>query len=145
MAVFLRFAVLSGCGWLLDFAVLMGLVGLAGAPPLAANLVSSALAASMVFLVSRSHIFKEVQGSLPVRWGLYLGYTAGAILVWSAALQGLSPIVAHGAAGLGLRLDPSLPVAAAKVIITPPQLLLNFVMARWLNQRPSMGVQAGGA
>jgi putative flippase GtrA len=66
LRVFLRFAGLSGLGWLLDMAVLLALVGLLGLPPFLANIASSCAAALSVFLISRLVIFDGARTALGV-------------------------------------------------------------------------------
>lgn len=131
---FLRFAGLSGMGWLLDLTVLVVLVGSFQVPAFAANVVSSSIAALSVFLLSRYLVFKRDERALGVRIAIYMGYTLCVILVAAAALRGVIGILA----GIPLTQHYSATVLAgiAKVIITPPQLLLNFVVARATSERP---------
>lgn len=135
LRVFLRFAGLSGLGWLLDVAVLLALVGLLGVPPFVANIVSSCVAALSVFLISRLLIFDGVRTALGVRVLVYLAYTLCMILLAAAVLQELVEAGRAIAAGQGWRVTPTLLTAMAKVIVTPPQLLMNFAMARYMSER----------
>ena len=127
-SAFLRFAALSGCGWLLDLAVLLLLVRGAGVGALPANLCSSALAASMVFLVSRRRIHDGAQGGVHLRLGLYMAYTACIILLASSAM----PLLVGWAAAVLGEEQRTAAVFLAKVAVTPPQLLLNFFVSRAL-------------
>lgn len=130
---FLRFAALAGCGWLLDFALLLLLVRYAGVAPFLANVVSSLVAASAVFLTARLAVFARAEGGLPVRFGLFLAYTLTVILVASAAVEVLAAHASQASVALGLApLGVAQAAAVAKVIVTPPQLLLNFVVSRLL-------------
>ena len=135
LAAFLKFGGLSGMGWLLDFALLLSMVGGFGVPPFVANLISSSIAALTVFLVSRRLIFDRSEGGLGTRIAVYLLYTlclitaaAWAMTLIIGGLGGLAQ--AHG-------YDPSRAVltACAKVLVTPPQLLLNFLMSRHMSER----------
>lgn len=135
LTAFLKFGGLSGMGWLLDLTLLLSMVSGLGAPPFVANVLSSSTAALMVFLVSRRVIFDRSEGALGARIAVYLLYTlclitaaAWAMTLIIGGLDGLAQ--AHGH-------DPSRAAltAAAKVLVTPPQLLLNFLMSRHMSER----------
>lgn len=135
LAAFLKFGGLSGMGWLLDFTLLLSMVGGLGMPPFAANVISSSTAALMVFLLSRRLIFDRSEGALGTRIAVYLLYTlclitaaAWVMTLMIGALGGLAQTYGH---------DPSRAVltACAKVLVTPPQLLLNFLMSRHMSER----------
>ncbi|HEV2735564.1 MAG TPA: GtrA family protein [Longimicrobiaceae bacterium] len=145
MRKFIRFAALSGCGWLLDFCLLLVLVHAAAAPPLLANLVSSTTAASAVFLVSRACVFDSSAGGVHARLGVYVLYTLVVILAASALVGVLaSRLASPGVFGL-LAGDATEAAAIAKVIVTPPQLLLNFVVSKFLNERAALRARSIGA
>ncbi len=131
----LKFGGLSGMGWLLDFTLLLSMVGGLGMPPFAANVISSSTAALMVFLVSRRLIFDRSEGALGTRIAVYLLYTLCLITAAAWAMT----LIMGGLAGLAQAYghDPSraLLTAAAKVLVTPPQLLLNFLMSRHMSER----------
>ncbi len=135
LAAFLKFGGLSGVGWLLDFALLLSMVGVLGVPPFAANLVSSSAAALTVFLVSRRLIFDRSEGALGTRVAVYLLYQ---LCLITAAAWAMTLII-RGLGGLAqlYGFDPSHAAltAAAKVLVTPPQLLLNFLMSRHMSER----------
>lgn len=136
---FFQFAGLAGCGWLLDFGILLLLVRAAGVTPSLANVVSSLIAASTVFLVSRALVFAGPAGGVHVRLGLYMLYTLGVILAASVVVGLLASRLASPAGLLGVRLAAGTAAAAgAKVLVTPPQLLLNFFVSRFLSERPAL-------
>ena len=135
LAAFLKFGGLSGMGWLLDFALLLSMVGGLGVPPFAANIISSSAAALTVFLLSRRLIFNRSEGALGTRIAVYLAYqlclitsAAGAMVLIIQGLGALAQLYGFGPSQAAL-------TAAAKVLITPPQLLLNFLMARHMSER----------
>ncbi len=131
-----RFVALSGCGWLLDLCILVALSRLADWPLFAANVASSITAASVVFLLSRAHIFNAAEGGLPVRLSAYVAYTLALIVVASSALQLLAPGVRNVLAMVAPGFENETMVTTlAKVIVTPPQLALNFLMSRFLSER----------
>ena len=136
---FLGFGGLSGLGWLLDFSLLLLLTGALGAPGFVANLVSSLVASATVFLVSRRLVFASAEGRVTFRLAAYLLYTLAVILVASVALQWIAGLIGHEAARRAIPLSPTWVVASAKIIITPPQLALNFLISRYLNERVMNG------
>lgn len=131
----LKFGGLSGVGWLLDFALLLSMVGVLGVPPFLANIVSSCTAALTVFLLSRRLIFDGKEGGLGVRIAVYLIYQL--CLITAAAWVLALLIGGLGALARANGFDPSHAAltAAAKVLVTPPQLLLNFLMSRLVSER----------
>lgn len=123
-----RFILLSGCGWLLDTGLLLCLVRFAQLPTGVANVVSSAAAATVVFILSRRWIHGGASNGLATRLSFYLIYTAVVILLASFAIglidSGLTPWLSQ--------IGPAwLSTLAAKMIITPPQLVCNFWVSRY--------------
>ena len=122
-----------------DFSVfpslLLLLTGALGASGFVANLVSSLVASATVFLVSRRLVFASAEGRVTLRLAAYLLYTLAVILIASVALQWIAGIIADEAMRRAIPLSQTWIVALAKIIITPPQLALNFLMSRYLNER----------
>ncbi|MDF7777386.1 hypothetical protein P1X14_19165 [Sphingomonas sp. AOB5] len=129
---FARFAALSGGGWLLDTALLLALVALFQIPASVANLFSAATAASLVYLVSHHRIHDGQRHRTEIRLGIYLIYTAALILAASLAIGAILPLLGAGTAA----------TFAAKCIVTPPQLLCNFLVSRTL-ARATLGRRNG--
>jgi putative flippase GtrA len=133
---FARFAALSGGGWLLDAGLLLALVGLAGVAPQVANLFSASCAATFVYLVSHRRIHSGQREGLQLRLGAYLVYTAVLILAASWAMAPLTAFAAH-------LTGPGIAAAfIAKCLVTPPQLLCNFLVSRAV-ARASLGRHDG--
>lgn len=135
LAAFLKFGSLSGLGWLLDFTILMLLVGLAGAPTFAANVVSSSVAALSVFLVSRSLIFTPERGGLEIRVAIYLIYTLAMIGIAAGAMTLIVDVLSALATQRDLHPRPAVLTAMAKILVTPPLLISNFLMSRHTSER----------
>ncbi len=136
MRAFLKFGGLSGCGWLLDCALLLLLTRQLALGSSLANAVSSCVAAGLVFTVSRLHVFDGRRSPAAARTVMYLAYTGGVIALASAAMP-LAELLARTLAGAAaLDASPGQLTLAAKVLVTPPQLLCNFVVARHLSQSP---------
>ena len=135
LAAFLKFGGLSGMGWLLDFALLLSMVGAFGVPPFVANVISSSTAALTVFLVSRRLIFDRSEGALGTRIAVYLLYTLCLITAAAWVMTLIIQLLAGLAQANFYALSPAILTACAKVLITPPQLLLNFLMSRHMSER----------
>ena len=135
LAAFLKFGGLSGMGWLLDFALLLSMVGGLGVPPFLANVISSSAAALTVFLVSRRFIFDRSEGALGTRVAVYLLYTLCLITAAAGVMTLIIQVLAGLAQANGYAPSPAVLTACAKVLITPPQLLLNFLMSRHMSER----------
>jgi putative flippase GtrA len=142
LASFVRFAGLSGMGWVLDTAILLALIHATTMPSALANIISSCTASLMVFVVSRQFVFQAASHYFAARVALYLGYVLAVIFVASFALSGLVRLLAPMLAP-HVTIDwlPTAAAGLAKVLVTPPQLLLNFLVARHLTERV---VTAGG-
>ena len=137
---FVKFAGLSGLGWLLDTAILMGLTMLGVLAAFSANIVSSSTAALSVFLLSREVVFSKAPRALLLRAVSYLVYTLTVILLASALLGELVPLLLPLAEQMGAgRWGQLIAVGVGKVTITPPQLLLNFLVARFFAERHIVG------
>ncbi len=125
----LRFALVGSLGWSLDALILLAAVRLAGAHPGPANMLSSLTAAAFVYLVAHRRVHKGQPDLVPLRLGIYVAYTVGLVTLMSfllavivQALQGLVPV--------------PVVVLAAKVLVTPPQFLCNFLVSRRLALQP---------
>ncbi len=134
LALFVRFAGLSGLGWLFDITVLLILVGF-GVRAFNASIISASIAALSVFLVSRHFVFERDKRALGARLVIYLSYTICVILVAAATIQQLVNVFGSVVASHHFGITRTTMAAVAKIIVTPPQLLLNFVVARALSER----------
>ena len=135
LASFLRFGGLSGLGWLADTCILLALVHFFGVVPFAANLVSSCIAALSVFLISRELIFNKAGGRTGLRIAAYLAYQLVLICFASVAVQLLSTWLGGLAGTHGIALSTTAVAGIAKVVVTPPQLVLNFLVSRFMSER----------
>jgi putative flippase GtrA len=129
-----RFGGLAGMGWIGDFCLLLLLVGVAGLQSAPANAISSATAALAVFLLSRELLFFKADGQLLLRCALYLSYTAVVILLASIAMRYLTAGLGAWARSADLALPVTASAAIAKILVTPPQFLLNYCTSRWLSE-----------
>ena len=123
-----RFALVAGLGWLVDLAILMALAGWAGLPAGWANVVSSLSAACLVYLVSHYRIHDGRPDAVSLRLGAYLLYTTLLVLGASFVLQFLVRAMSE-------YITPAQALVTAKVLVTPPQLLANFLVSRHLARK----------
>lgn len=121
----LAFASIAGLGWILDLLILTYCVRSGFLPAGAANVVSSLSAASLVYLLSHRQVHHGHNHMLAHRLGGYLFYTIALVFCMSAVLD----ILTHLLAAL---LDGAWALTLAKILITPPQFILNFLVSRYL-------------
>ena len=111
----------AGSGWIIDAVCLLALSRFA--PVGLANLASSSLAATFVYLVAHRYVHDGRAGLVGLRLGAYVAYTLVVILAASAALAAV-------AAAIHAYVEAPLRLICAKVLITPPQFVCNFLMSR---------------
>lgn len=138
LRTFLRFAAVSGTGWLIDVCLTVILVAI-GAAPLFGSLIGSAVAVTFVYTVSLRSVF-SIDGRLGVRaFPLYLVWqvfsiTAASFLVaflayllvpWVSELSQSATWVGAG--------DPLATASGlSKGLVTPVTLAANFLFFQWL-------------
>ena len=134
LASFLRFWGLSGIGWILDFCLLFIFVKFARMPVFTANMISATTAALTVFLLSRKLVFLAARDRVFLRALFYAAYTLAVIVVASLAIK----YVTRGAAAVSAHFHLLLSIAAcallAKIVVTPLNFLLNFLVARFTSE-----------
>jgi hypothetical protein len=117
----LKFAGVSGVGWLIDFCVFLSLVHAAVMPSFA-NMASSTLGVSFVYFASVRHIFRYQGRFLWAKWVVYVAFEAFVISSVSAVI---------GWAGAHLEA----PVWLVKIGVTPVTLAANFLFMKALTSR----------
>lgn len=127
---FLKFFILSGCGWLVDLSLLLLLTGQFTTLPFFANIISSTVAASMVFLVSRKYIHYGVKNAISRRLLIYIIYTLIVITIASKLIAMIIYLLHTYGYPLA---HPPLDVILSKIIVTPPQLISNFYVSRFIS------------
>ncbi|WBS02042.1 GtrA family protein [Pseudoduganella sp. SL102] len=133
MNQFLRFLVLSGLGWLCDFATFALLSQGFGMSPFAANVVSSYVGVTFVWFTSLKTVFYR-SGSRQAL-AMYWTYQLVSIMAYSQLLQAVAGALA------GVLATTDLPVAlrsagglAAKILVTPLNLISNFLFMKFLTR-----------
>lgn len=125
---FLRFALISGVGWLIDFSVYTALTHLTAIPVAVANDLSTLPAVTYVFLISTRKLLscKTERVSKVTKYVVYALYQLVLVTIASFAMQALASV-----------LEEFLPHAklAAKVLITPFTMVTNFFVLRAIAEK----------
>lgn len=123
LRAFLPFLLLSGLGWLCDFATFALLSRKFGLAPFAANFVSSYVGVTFVWFTSLKTVFRRAG----TRRGLmlYWAYQLFSILAYSQVLQSVAQALAASLPAAGL---------AAKILVTPFNLATNFLFMKFLTR-----------
>jgi putative flippase GtrA len=132
MKLFIKFGFLSGGGWLLDCFLLLVLTEKIGITLTVANFVSSSVAAVSVFAISKLIVFRRHREHPNLLMFLYFIYTCAVIFFASIAIKYAAWLVLRIANLFSVSFTVVQLSFFAKVLITPPQLLANFFMSRFL-------------
>jgi putative flippase GtrA len=133
MKSFFQFGAISGCGWLLDCSLLFFFTQWLHLPVFQANFLSSVIAAIAVFSASRLLVFRSKRGQYFLRTTLYALYTCVVILIASSAMSLILVVLRAVESHYSYSLGRATEVLFVKIVVTPPQLLANFLMARVLS------------
>lgn len=129
------FALLSGLGWLFDFATYSS-VAMLHTSLFAANIGGAAAGMMTVFIGGRMSVFRDGRARLHMATGQYAAWSVFAILFASLLIdlvgkmlhaQAAEPLLAMGLRVVPWRVPVNLAISTiAKLIITPLTLILNF-------------------
>lgn len=129
---FLSFLSVSGVGWLIDFGVYTVLTGALLLPVALSNYISSFFAVSFVFAVStrKTFVCREDGLKLGTKYVIYVVYQLLLVTAVSFLAQWLAGV-----------LSAILPVPeiyaklAAKVLITPITMIMNFFVLKQITEK----------
>lgn len=131
VGVFLRFVCLSGLGWLCDLSSFTLLVSFFDVPVFVANFVSSYVGVTFVWFASLKIVFGRSGAARGHLLFIYWGFQLLSILAYSQLLS----MVAGVLDGVGIPLALSAnPAIAAKIIVTPFNLVSNFIFMKFLTR-----------
>jgi len=124
-----RFVVISGIGWICDLTVFELLVQVVHLSSRDANFISCYVGLTLVYFVSLRFVFKKFQNQRSRYLLFFWGFQFCSVITYSFVIGRLSLALNE----LDL-IDPGLKVSgfAAKVIVTPMNLLTNFRFMRYL-------------
>jgi putative flippase GtrA len=126
---FLKFALVSGAGWLCDASVFWVLIRFVDVSPPIANFVSSYVGLTFVYITSLRLVFHKNDRRRGRFLLLYWGYQLLSILTYSLAIGRLAQLL--GALDM---MHPGLAGMGAKVLVTPLNLGTNFLFLRVLTR-----------
>lgn len=126
----LRFFGLSGIGWILDFCTFV-LLGFVSENLVINNMISSCVGVTFVFCTATRHIFKN-SNYLYLKYVVYLLYQVLLIYTISKLLNAINLVMLQHFS------SAFLPVAA-KIIITPITMILNFIVMKGIVERTLEG------
>lgn len=124
MKIFLGFVLISGVGWLLDIASYAGLSQLFGMAPSYANFISSMVGVTYVWIIALNRLFDRREYAKSIYLPVYWGYQGISILAYSALISSVAASAFNSKIGEILGIPFGL---VAKIIITGPNLLTNFI------------------
>ena len=133
---FVKFAIVSGCGWLIDILLTMGLVHF-GVTPFLGSAIGAFVAVAFVYGVSVHAIFPVAGPGRAYGLPAYVIWQVFAIFVASVLVATIAQGIAPSVATLRASDEGALSLASgiAKAAVTPLTLLANFIFMRWLTQR----------
>ena len=124
MKLFLGFVLISGVGWLLDMISYAALSHFVGMAPAYANFISSLVGVTYVWIIALNRLFDRREYGKSIYLPVYWGYQGASILAYSALIS----IVAASAINSRISEIFGIPFGlVAKIIITAPNLLTNFI------------------
>lgn len=127
--VFLGFAMVSGVGWLCDMVTFTVLVRLLDTPAFLANFISSYAGVTFVWFVSLKMVFRRQGSGRNLFLLVYWGFQFISILGYSQLLHVLAAALPQVTPWHGMPWDADI---AAKIIITPFNLITNFIFMKLL-------------
>ncbi len=138
MKLFLGFVFISGVGWLLDIASYAGLSQLFRVAPAYANFISSMVGVTYVWIVALNRLFDRREYGKSIYLPVYWSYQGISILAYSKLISIVAASALNSIIGdvLGIPLD-----LTAKIIITAPNLLTNFIFMKILTKFMKPGNQ----
>lgn len=139
MKRFLFFALLSGIGWLFDFATFTLMIKVFDVTSFVANFVSSFVGVTFVWFASLKTVFGRTGAARGCFLFTYWGFQFLSILAYSQLLHLLQGSL--GGVGLPESLTASLAIFS-KIIVTPFNLVTNFIFMKCLTNYMRQGLSA---
>lgn len=130
----LKFATISGVGWLLDTAVYMFLVTYVGMGVFLANIAGGVVGGAFAFVTAHRFVFGGGAGKFKSKLTIYVIYTAMLVIIASGLVDLTAEGLRHVANYAQLLIAWPLIAFLAKCLITPALLATNFLVARALSR-----------
>jgi putative flippase GtrA len=129
----IKFIGISGIGWIFDF-IIFNILSLVMPYVEFANMISSLLAVTFVFIFSVKNTFKQRENGIPIKakFVIYIVYQIILITMVSYLLKGISTEIISISI-LGDIRDYANVIA--KILITPVTMALNFIVMKYVIEK----------
>ncbi|GAA0077146.1 hypothetical protein UT300005_15240 [Clostridium sp. CTA-5] len=133
---FLKFILISGTGWIIDFSIYYIITSKLGLYVGVANVISAIPAITFVFIVSTKKIFSNTSSkfSLPQKYLIYFLYQIILISLISSLAQVIFNRVSTTTLMNYLFISSNLEMLV-KIFITPVTMLINFFIMKVLSEK----------
>lgn len=128
---FIKFLLISGTGWIIDFAIYLILTEIFKLKIFYANILSSVPAISFVFFLSTKKIFKKNQKKITInqKYIIYIVYQIILIFLISFLADFLYLFVKNR------KIDFEYLKVTIKILITPITMIVNFFVLKYLAEK----------
>lgn len=130
------FILISGVGWIIDFAVYMVLTSVCNFPVLYANMISAIPSVTFVFFTSTRKVFQEKESKVKLgyKYLIYFAYQLVLLFIISFVAQlAYDYVLQANWLQEGFLLDNLKMVI--KILITPITMTINFLVMKLLIER----------
>lgn len=128
---FLRFAFLSGMGWVCDFVTFVILVEGSNTSAFVANIISSYVGVTFVYLTSLRFVFNKMTHNHAWFLSIYWSFQLISILIYSGILKEVVDVLVRQDL---IALVQSYGEIIGKIVVTPFNLLTNFLFMKFLTK-----------
>jgi putative flippase GtrA len=132
LLMFFKFLIISGGGWMCDFFCYMGAVKVINFSPFLANMISSYVGVTFVWFVSLKAVFGQTYNAKGNYLMFYWVYQFLSILIYSKILHLIVLYFVPKLNGLEGGFGSGFEAVEAKVIVTPFNLMTNFIFMKFL-------------
>lgn len=131
----IKFLLVSGTGWLIDFGLYSILASIFGLNVLISNLISTIPAFTFVFFISARHIFKTNVRlfSVKQKYIFYFSYQILLVIIISFFGQWSYNFLLPALTNNGI--NPVMSKFIIKILITPITILVNFTVMKLLTEK----------
>ncbi|MBQ9181612.1 MAG: GtrA family protein [Bacilli bacterium] len=129
----IKFFVTSGIGWIIDMCIYTVLSNILKVPVALANIISSFISVTYVYIVSTRNNFKNESSniSLKKKYIIYIVYQVIMILIFSFIISGLSSVLIKINYNIVIKYSK----ICAKILVTPITMICNFMFMKWLIEK----------
>lgn len=123
---------LSGIGWLIDMSI-YSILTYFNVYTILANIISSFVAVTFVYLTSTKKIFVNINDSFNVKkkYIVYILYQVIIVLISSTIIN----LIAENLVNIDIKLITDYAKISAKIIVTPFTMITNFIFMKFLIEK----------